>query len=291
MIAAIRRRWKYTTARMRQRQEERADPQVQLEQAIEESKKQHALLTEQAAAVIANQHQLQIQLGRSIDDVEKLKASTAQALRLSDQAGRAGDGAKATEYERTAHAFATNLASAEQRMEEMKAMHDNALVAAGKARAAVEQNRALLQEKLAERGRLLSQLEQAKMQERMTAALKQMSASSLETLPGDTPTLDEVRSKIETRYAKALAGADLAQGSVDARMLEVQQTMLESKGDARLEEIRHSLGLAAAGSTPTVAVSEPRGLTDGSERPEVVDAAIDTAPVKAPRRADKTEAP
>ena len=284
MIAAMRRRWKYMTARMRQRQEERADPQVQLEQAIEEAKKQHQLLTEQAAAVISNQHQLQIQLGRAIDDVEKLKASTAQALRLEDQAARDGDPKRAAEFEQTARAFATNLASAEQRMEEMKSLHDTALVAAAKARSAVDQNRGLLQEKVAERSRLLSQLEQARMQERMNAAMRQMSASSLDTLASDTPTLDEVRTKIEARYAKALAGADLAQGSVDVRMLEVQQTMLESKGDARLEEIRKSLGLPPGGTTPTVAVSEPRALTAGTDGPdEAADAADAPAPAKRPR--------
>ncbi len=286
MISAIRRRWRYFTARMRQRQEERADPQVQLEQAIEEAKRQHQLLTEQAASVITNQHQLQIQLGRSMDDVEKLKASTAQALRLSDQASRDGDADRAGQYEQTARAFATNLASAEQRMEEMKGLHDNALLAADKARRAVEQNRTLLQEKVGERSRLLGQLEQAKMQERMTAALKQMSASSLETLPGDTPTLDEVRAKIEARYAKALAGADLASGSVDARMLEVQQSMLQSKGDVRLEEIRVSLGLPPGGTR--VEVSEPRALTAGSERPDVVvDAAADPVAAKTRRRGGK----
>lgn len=285
MIAAIRRRWKYMAARMRQRQEERADPQVQLEQAIEEAKKQHQLLIDQAAAVITNQHQLQIQLGRSIEDVEKLKASTAQALRLSDQAARDGDAVKAGEYEQTARAFATNLASAEQRMEDMKGLHDNALVAAAKARSAVDQNRELLRQKVDERTRLMSQLEQAKMQERMNAAMRQMSSSSLETASGDTPTLDEVRVKIEARYAKALAGADLAQTSVDARMLEVQQSVLQSKGDARLEEIRQSLGLPPGGTT--VSVAEPKGLTDGKDRPDATIDADDTAASAKRRRSTK----
>ena len=50
-------------------------------------------------------------------------------------------------------------------MEDLKTLHDQALGAAGQARKAVENNAMILQQKLAERTKLLSQLEQAKMQE------------------------------------------------------------------------------------------------------------------------------
>jgi phage shock protein A len=272
MIRAIRRQWKYFTAWIGGKQREHADPKVQLEQAIEEAQRQHQLLTQQASAVLANQHQLQIQLGRAIDDTEKLRGSAAQALRLADERRRAGESQKAEEYEQTARAFATQLASTEQSMESLKGLHDKALVAAEAARRAVQQNEMLLRDKMQEKSQLLTQLEQAKMQERMNAALATME-SNLAALPGDTPTLDEVRAKIEARYARALGAAELQSSRVDVRMLEVQQSMLQAEGDKRLEEIRSSLRLEA----PKVEILEPKGITDGSETKEAT-------PVKSPAR-------
>ena len=69
--------------------------------------------------------------------------------------------------------------------------------------------------------------------------------------PGNTPSLDEVRDKIERRYANALGSAELAQNSVQGRMLEVQQASVEMAGHSRLEQIRASMrgdALPAGGS-------------------------------------------
>src|SRR5665647_939681 len=84
----------------------------------------------------------------------------------------------------------------------------------------------------------MSQLEQAKMQEQVTKSLQSMSEISA---PGNVPSLDEVREKIEARYAKALGGAELAQGSVEGRMLEVEKATLDTAGHARLDQIRASM--------------------------------------------------
>jgi len=287
MIRAGRRQWKYVSAWLRGKQEARADPRVQLEQAIEEAQRQHQMLTQQASAVMANHRQLQIQLGRSIDDVEKLQNATAQALRLADETARKGDAAKAAEFEQTARTFAAQLAGGETNMENLKGLHDKALVSAEAARRAVQQNEMLLRSKMAERSTLLTQLEQARMQEQMNASLRAMESSVLAP-PGDTPSLDEVRNKIEARYARALGAADLASSSVDARMLEVQQSLLQAEGDKRLEEIRASLHLEA----PSVRVMEPRTITDGSGQaaPLSLDKGRADGPGDKPRTRRKTSA-
>ena len=95
-----------------------------------------------------------------------------------------------------------------------------------------------VQSKLAERTQLLSQLEQAKMQEQVSASLQSMSALAA---PGNTPSLAEVRDKIESRYAKALGSAELASNSVEGRMLEVQKSTLDMAGASRLDQIRQSM--------------------------------------------------
>ncbi|CAA9286124.1 MAG: Phage shock protein A (IM30), suppresses sigma54-dependent transcription [uncultured Corynebacteriales bacterium] len=237
--------------------DERADPKIQIQQAIEEAQRQHEGLSRQAAAVIGNQRQLEMKLSRQMSEVERLQASARQALALADQARAKGDEAKAQEYEQTATVFATQLVSAENSMEDLKSLHDQALQAAEQAKKAVEQNAMLLQQKLAERTQLLSQLEQAKMQETVSASLRQMSELSA---PGTTPSLGEVREKIERRYANALGQAELAQNSVEGRMLEVQKSTLDMAGNARLDQIRASMSggqLASAPPTPAVESGQP----------------------------------
>ncbi|SFQ06590.1 Phage shock protein A [Amycolatopsis arida] len=247
--------WKYLMAAFSSKVDEYADPKVQIQQAIEEAQRNHQALSQQAAAVIGNQRQLEMKLNRQLSEVEKLQASTRQALVLADEARAKGDDQKATEFENAAEGFAAQLVTAEQSIEDLKTLHDQALQAAAQAKQAVERNATMLQQKLAERTKLLSQLEQAKMQERVSASLTQMSELAA---PGTTPSLDEVREKIEKRYATALGSAELAQNSVQGRMLEVQHSTTQLAGHNRLEQIRASMrGESVAQVTDGAAEQKP----------------------------------
>ena len=163
--------------------------------------------------------------------------------------------------------------TAEQSVEDLKTLHDQALNAAAQPKKAVDQNAMMVQQKIAERTKLLSQLEQAKMQEQVSASLRSMSEIAA---PGTTPSLDEVREKIERRYANALGSAELAQSSVQGRMIEVQQAGVEMAGHSRLEQIRASMRGEAlpTGGTPaapgaTPATPAPTKTTGGpvAEKP------------------------
>jgi phage shock protein A len=255
--------YRYVMAAFGAQIDERADPKVQIQQAVEEAQRQHQALTEQAAAVIGNQRQLEMKLARQMSEVEKLQGSARQALVLADQV-RASDPAKAADYEATALQFSNQLVAAEASMEDLKALHDQALTAAAQAKKAVETNATIVQKRLAERTRLLSQLEQAKMQEQVTTSLRSMSEISA---PGTVPSLDEVRDKIEARYAKALGGAELAQSSVEGRMLEVEKSAMDVAGQARLDQIRASLTgqLPAAGTSAPVALDKAASATPDAD--------------------------
>jgi len=244
--------WRYVMALFGAKIDEYADPKVQIQQAIEDAQRQHQALVQQAAAVIGNQRQLEMKLSRQMSEVEKLQSMARQALVLADKARAGGDEAEAGKYEQTAQTLATQLVAAEQSMEDLKTLHDQALGAAGQARQAVENNAMVLQQKLAERTKLLSQLEQAKMQETVARSLESMSALAA---PGNTPSLDEVREKIERRYANAMGRAELAGNSVEGRMLEIQKSTLDLAGSSRLEQIRASMAgdkLAGQPATPAV---------------------------------------
>ncbi|KAB1904080.1 MULTISPECIES: PspA/IM30 family protein [Micromonospora] len=247
--------WKYLMALFGAKIDEHADPKVQIQQAVEEAQRQHQALVQQAAAVIGNQRQLEMKLSRQMTEVEQLQGNARQALAVADQARGRGDETEAGRYEQTAQMLATQLVSAEQALEDLKTLHDQALGAAAQARKAVENNSMILQQKLAERTKLLSQLEQAKMQESVARSLESMSSL---TAPANTPSLDEVRDRIERRYATAMGRAELAGNSVEGRMLEIQKATLDSAGSARLEQIRSSMAGEQLGSrSETPAVGQP----------------------------------
>ncbi|MFG1672602.1 PspA/IM30 family protein [Micromonospora sp. NPDC049282] len=247
--------WKYLMALFGAKIDEHADPKVQIQQAVEEAQRQHQALVQQAAAVIGNQRQLEMKLSRQITEVEQLQGNARQALALADQARGRGDETEAGRYEQSAQLLATQLVSGEQALEDLKTLHDQALGAAAQARKAVENNSMILQQKLAERTKLLSQLEQAKMQESVARSLESMSSL---TAPASTPSLDEVRDRIERRYATAMGRAELAGNSVEGRMLEIQKATLDSAGSARLEQIRSSMaGDQLGGRQERPAVGQP----------------------------------
>ncbi|MGL6236477.1 MAG: PspA/IM30 family protein [Segniliparus sp.] len=254
--------WNYCIALFNAKIDEKADPKIQLQQAVEHEQRNHQALAQQAAAVIGNQRQLEMQLNRQLADVEKYQAQARQALVMADQATAKGDAAAAQQYTSAAEAIATQLVTAEQNVENTKAMHDQALQAAGKAKQAVEQSAQRLQGFLSERSKLLSQLEQAKMQERVAASLNQMNELAA---PGNTPNLNEVRDKIEQRYANALGATELQQNSVQGKMMEVQQATIQMAGHSRLEQLRASIrgdalpagSAEAAPAAPSVPTAEP----------------------------------
>ena len=241
MIKLLRRIGRYITAALTGKFNEVADPKVQLEQAIMEAQEQHRRLKEQAANVIANQKQTEMRLNRAMEELEKVNSSARQAVLMADEATKKGDTAKATEYTRAAEAFANRLIASEKEVDGLKTLAMQTAQASDQAKAAVAQNSSALQKKLAERQKLLSQLDQAKMQEQMNKAM----ASLSETVGQDVPSLEEVRDKIEQRYAKALGSSELHAESVEGRMLEVEQASLNTEAKARLSEIRSQLGLSA----------------------------------------------
>jgi phage shock protein A len=263
MFASLRRRLKYWLARSDQRFNDRADPKVQLEQAIAESQEQHRRLKEQAANVIANQKLTEMQLNRAMNDLESINGKVRQAALMADDAGKRGDAAKAADYTRAAESFASQLVSTEKQVESLKTLHLQSTQAADQAKAAVAQNSTSLQQKLAERQKLLSQLDQAKMQEQMNTAMATLS----EAVGQDVPTLNEVRAKIETRYAKALGSAELQGQTVENRMQEIEMAMNDTEAQVRLDQIKVQLGLQAGPSAALSGASATADAAAGADKP------------------------
>jgi phage shock protein A len=253
MIKYLKRQWAYLTAKLTGRFDERADPKVQLQQAMQEAQEQHRRLREQAANVIANQKQTELRLNRALEELGRVNGNARQALVMASDAEKKGDAAKSAEYNAAAEAFANRLIALERDVDDLKALSLQSAQAADQAKAAVQQNATALQRKLSERQKLMSQLDQAKMQEQMNKAMASLSA----TVGEDVPTFDEVRDKIEARYAKAKGMSELTETSVESRMLEIEQAAANSEAQTRLDEMRVQLGLAAAPEPAAVEAPTP----------------------------------
>ncbi len=241
MFKYMKKQWKYLVAKLTGRFNENADPKVQLEQAISSAQTQHKQLKEQAANVIAGQKQAEIRLNKKMTELEKLNGNARQALIMASDAQKAGNADKAAQYTSAAETIADKLLSIEADVESLKSMVLESAQASDQAKAAVKQNSRLLQEKISEKSKLLSQLEQAKMQEEMNSAM----TSLTETVGDDVPTLNEVTEKIEPRYAKAKASAELNEIGVESRVLEIEQATANVQAQGRLSELRAELGLDA----------------------------------------------
>jgi phage shock protein A len=243
MWRVIKRRWKYMAMKLRLRHEEAADPKVQLEQAIQEAREQHARLTEQAANVIANQKLAQARLDRAIAAHDKIEGQACHALLLSDEEARRDRSSEAAGFAKGAELLASRLMVLENDVQECERALMQATSAAEAAKEAVVQNGDALRKKLGEREQLLTSLDQAKLQEQLNDAMRQLSTSVGE----DVPTFDEVRRKIDQRLARAGAVAGIAEldASVDPILIKVEQAQIAAEAQDRLAKMRAELGIAA----------------------------------------------
>ena len=107
MFKALRRWWKYLGAKVNSVFNAKADPKIQLEQAITEAQDQHRRLKEQAANVIANQKQTEMRLDRAMEELEKVSGNAKQAVLMADEAAKKGDTEKVEEFTAAAESFAT----------------------------------------------------------------------------------------------------------------------------------------------------------------------------------------
>jgi phage shock protein A len=224
-----------------------------------------------------------MRLNRAMEELERLNGSTRQALLMVDDAQRRGDTVKANEYNQAAEGFANRLIAVEKQVDDLKNMHLQTTQAADQAKAAVQQNSAALQKKLAERQKLLSQLDQAKMQEQMNRAMATLS----ETVGQEVPTFDQVRDKIEARYAKAIGASELQGQTVEARMLEVEQASVNTEAQSRLSELRSQLGLTTGAgqgalSAPAQQAVPAAGQTGSGDSDAMASPDEDAVPVSRP---------
>ena len=85
MFKVFRRWWAYLTAKLSSDFNERADPKIQLEQAITEAQEQQRRLKEWPPTSSPIRKQTEIRLNRAMGELEKVGANARQAVLMADE--------------------------------------------------------------------------------------------------------------------------------------------------------------------------------------------------------------
>jgi phage shock protein A len=210
--------------------------------------------------VIANRTNLAMQLEDASGDLAESKELAKQALLRADAATKAGNAADAEKWNTTATQIAMKMQASQNNVDTLTKQLHVAEAQAEKAKEAVQHNAVQMQELAGKRMELLTQLQAAKMQESVNAAVDQMTA----TVGQDAPSMEEVQNKIQARMAAASAKAELTEAtSPDAAIAELKSATLASQADAALDDLRAELGLTPAVALPPAA-PPAAGLPAGS---------------------------
>lgn len=237
----LQRLWGYLKALFRGAAEKAMDPEIEIEQAIAEAKRQDQQLRNQAAKVIAHRTQLEAKIEDAADDVGEARELAKQALLKAEEAKAAGDTEAMERWTRAAQSLAMKLQAAENNLNGFKQQYEVAVQQAEDAKKAVEQNAMRLQELVAKKMELVGKLQQAKMQEAVNEAVESVSAS----LDVEAPSLDKVEEKIQERLANAQARTELREATPEGAEAELREAISVTQADAKLEELKKELGLEA----------------------------------------------
>ena len=195
----MRKLWNYIKAWFGKKTEDAKDPEIEIEQAINEAQSRDRELRNQAAKVVAHRTRTAAELEDAGEEAAKARELAKQALLKADGAARAGNADESARWTQAAQTMAMKIQAADSNVATLTAQLQSAESQAEQAKQAVNQNAMRLQEMTAKRIELLGKLESARMQESVNKAMDQLTA----TVGDDAPTLKEVEDKIQQRAAMA----------------------------------------------------------------------------------------
>ncbi len=246
--------WNYVKTWFGMKSDEIKDPEIEIEQAIQEAQKRDQQLRNQAAQVIAHRTNVASELEEASGDQAEAKELAKQALLRADAATKAGNAAEAEKWNATAAQIAMKMQASGNTVTMLQQQLTTADEQATKAKEAVKANAMSMQELAAKRMQLLGQLESAKMQESVNKAMDSMTA----TVGADAPSLEEVENKIQARMAQASAKAELTDAtSPEAAIAELKASTMDLKAASALDDLRAELGIGPAPELPAAPPAVP----------------------------------
>ena len=233
----------YIRTWFRGKAESAMNPEVEIEMAIDEARKQDQALRSQAAKVIAHRTKLEQRIEKSADEVAEAREMAKAAIMRAETAKDAGDADGVSKWTNSASSLAMKLTAAENNLDSLKDQYEIAIGQADQAKSAVEQNAMRVQELAAKRMELLGAIEQAKMQEAVNDAMESLNA----TVDRDQVSLSTVEDKINDRLANAKAKTELRSATPEGAEAELREAVSLTRADDKLAELRAELGLDTAG--------------------------------------------
>lgn len=203
-----------------------------LKAAIDNAKEVHGTLLENAATVIGQRNKLSMDLDRKENELVELTKKARAAAAKAKQFFEAGDTNNANLYREMASQFAADVVVTEQDIATLKTLLQQAETASVQAKQQIQLSNLRVTRQVRSHTRLLGQLAQVQMQESIAASLGQVSA--LSSAASTTPTITGVEEEIRTRYARALASAEIASGSPEMHSETFENLTLASDGAERL---------------------------------------------------------
>ncbi len=219
-----------------------ADPKIQVEQAISGLQEHHRDLESAASQVIAQE-----------------KIAKMHLAELSQQEARYTKSALAAKQQGNldvARTFASKIASLRDQIQSLSAQIPQLQQAAADAREAVQESADQLQQKINEKGTILAQVDQARMQQQMAASLKQVSDLTRST---DVPSLDEIKQKVAGQFAQAQASTELSSSSPEVLEMHAHHAELTSEADDILAQLDAGTLQPAALTAATPEAAGPGG--------------------------------
>jgi phage shock protein A len=239
-MSFFKRLWGYIKTLFKRTAEGAMNPEIEIEQAIDEARKRDQQLRNQAAKVVAHRTQIESRMEKAADDVGEAREMAKQAILKAEEAKASGDVEAQAKWTNTAQSLAMRLQASENNLNTLRAQYEGASDQAEAAKKAVQQNAMRVQELAAKRLELLGSLEAAKMQESVNQAVEALS----DTMDYEAPSLERVEEKIEARKAEAMAKAELREATPAGAEMELKEAISMAQADAKLEELKSELGLA-----------------------------------------------
>jgi phage shock protein A len=267
----LRRWWNYIKTWFGVKSKEAMDPEIEIEAAIAEARKNDQSLRNEAAKVIAHRTRVADEVEDTAKEVGEAKELARQALLKSDAAMKAGNSADADKWNAAAQSIAMRLQASQKNLDSMQQQLTIADQQAERAKQAVHDNAMRLEEITAKRMEMLGQLEQAKMQESVNKAMASINSS----VGGDAPSLKEIEDKIEDRMAEAMAKTELTAESPEGAMAELEREVDLASANSALDDLRAELGL---GPAPTAGT----GASDAAGSPAPASSATEAPPSPSP---------
>ena len=115
--------WGYFTTLFKRTTENAMDPEIEIEQAINQAKKQDQQLRNQAAKVVAHRTQLESKMEKAADEVGENREMAKQAILRAEDAKSKGDVEGETKWVNTAQALAMKLQASENNLNTLKVQY------------------------------------------------------------------------------------------------------------------------------------------------------------------------